>query len=154
MESRYYTPSIEEFHVGFEYECFYKTYSHEWDLEGTLSWKKLTVEDLNTAKYINDKDYRPIYHVSVFNNGQPIPEWNKNIRVKYLDKDDIEELGWDDSDGMYSLVSGGIKYYLLIYESQDKIEIRCSESSVMYGGFYGHIKNKSELKRIMKQVGI
>ena len=64
--NKYYTPSIEEFHVGFE--CEIKIGDH---------WKNI--------KAIEDIEEMLIY-------GIPKPN---NSRVKYLDKDDIESLGWE-----------------------------------------------------------
>lgn len=89
------------------------------------------------------------------------------IRVKYLDKEDIESLGWVFKDkcqwdipftysfsdigiGEVDNVKGGWK---LIYSKYGW----CSIIKDCYGEvshFRGVIKNKSELKKLMVQLGI
>ena len=72
MESKYYTPSIEEFYVGFEYEVNYG--ENDWQKE--CLWAK---PEVVTLPYMN----------------------LENIRVKYLDKEDIESLGFEQ-ESIYS----------------------------------------------------
>ena len=75
-----------------------------------------------------------------------------SIRVKYLDKEDIESLGFV-RDSIYSH-----KYkndYYIEYNSKksihlDTIEIKNNQQTL----FSGYIKNKSELKRLLKQLNI
>lgn len=71
------------------------------------------------------------------------------IRVKYLDKEDIESLGFKfimtSYDGYWEL--GDIT---LGYSYDKRLQIRKGTETI----FLGTIKNKSELKRILKQVGI
>lgn len=136
--NKYYTPTIEEFHVGFEYELL--------TLKG--DWLKSII------------DTQSIFTVLRY--------YSTNTRVKYLDQEDIESLGWNytgrgvdlwfSKEGIFFAVSGGHKFteYKLQYGLHDnrlKIE-------AFFGGesegilFEGIIKNKSELKRLMKQLGI
>lgn len=136
--NKYYTPTIEEFHVGFEYEI---DYGDEWvsetQFDGFLHNKKL-----------------------------------ENIRVKYLDKEDIESLGFESiGSGWYNLkvVPGSLGYFLYVrlqrwgektyikaYRQDpattdfDKCEY-CDKEDLVSGAI---IKNKSELKKLMKQLGI
>ncbi len=70
MENKYYTPCIDEFHVGFEYEFKHSEYA---DME----WKKYTTPQFN----LELEDW-------VF--GTPT-----QFRVKYLDRKDIEDLGFN-----------------------------------------------------------
>ena len=68
MENKYYTPEIEEFYVGFKYERGNKA------TEGnSTKWYK---EKITSAQEI----------VDIF--------CCEEIRVKYLDKEDIESLGF------------------------------------------------------------
>jgi hypothetical protein len=75
-----------------------------------------------------------------------------NIRVKHLDREDIESLGFsivqDETDSQW------FKNDLLNTEigiENNHITIRIAQSFVL---FSGTIKNKSELKRILKQIGV
>ena len=88
---------------------------------------------------------------------------NNEFRVKYLDKEDIESLGWAATD-----------YKDSFYIENDKVdasievdyETHLCDISVREHGyhkmirhkndrnFYGLIKNKSELKKLMKQLSI
>lgn len=129
MENKYYTPSIQEFHVGFEFEYY----------DG------------------EDKEY------IVFNEncGYPleiIKDWiiKERIRVKRLDQEDIEELGWKyDHDNFYDYDI----FQMLVTPNPYNIQI--FNNMAYYNGdkrseriFWGIIKNKSELKKLMVQLGI
>lgn len=122
QDTKYYTPSIEEFHVGFEYEA-----------KDPLT--KFWVE------FIFEKDK----HWWIEAN---------EVRVKHLDQEDIESLGWQSDGTDYPVIFNEDIFYRLIFYNNNKYEIRCSHPSYQFGGFLGTIKNKSELKKIMKQLGI
>lgn len=78
MEDRYYTPTIDEFYEGFEHECLL--------LNNT--WNK---EVFNHDLY-NDYGY---IELSEFIK-------KEKIRVKYLDKEDIESLGFTKFNLIYN----------------------------------------------------
>jgi len=138
QNDKYYTPEIEEFHVGFQYEEL-------WGLEG------INGEWLDSI-YEEDSSVRNLVEI---------------VRVKKLDSEDIESLGWKFKDkcqweipftysfnemgiGEVNDVNGG---WNLIYTKDQW----CSIVQDCYGKtscFRGIIKNKSELRRLMKQLGI
>lgn len=136
---KYYTPEIEEFHVGFEYE-----------------WNNPNEDDEWRESIADSED---IYHIDV--------EMRRNrdllqTRVKHLDREDIESLGWefyhehvvdDECKYLYFKMSDFIDL-IYSYSKQDGIyvEIIDNEYSDNETWFIGKIKNKSELKRIMKMV--
>ena len=166
MEEKYYTPKIEEFHVGFEYESYEMHYSmsDEWD-EGTPMWIKRTVLDINQEQCdVNKPKYKATYHVAINNSYEPNVEWNKNIRVKYLDYKDIESLGWIDV--WAEKKESRILSFVMIQQNGNYFELRydtasskCCTISIRtdlkpYELFIGRINNKSELVKIMKMVGI
>lgn len=161
-QEKYYTPDISEFHVGFEYESYemYYTIVDEWDT-GTLMWVKRTVLDINQEQFTGEgHKFKAIYHVSVNNLYEPNVEWNKNIRVKYLDREDIESLEW------VKIQKKRASHFWDYYEKNGyEISIhkeKPTSISIDNGGdheylntyFDGVIKNKSELKKIMQQIGI
>jgi hypothetical protein len=150
MESKYYTPTIEEFHFGFEYERCDGGYEY---------FKDTFPRAVDISKL---ESYLPYF------------------RVKCLDAKDIESLGFIKRgktwagyiDYKYTeLIDGKVPYYLRatihvpimddmykiilhrILEEGTNIDkaVEQGESELM---FRGRIKNKSELKTIMKQVGI
>lgn len=139
MSDKYYSPEIEEFHVGFEYE-YRKSEHHDFDEVAC----DLEVDPIDKLR----DDIK-----------------NNLIRVKYLDREDIEECGFefveDDSVGdgnqrwydlftkdNYSLSSW---YNIDGYESlSNKVKIMKKDNIL----FDGYLKNKSEFKKILKQVGI
>lgn len=149
MNNQYYTPSLEEFHAGFEYE-----YLHNDPFSGP-AWFPLTLENADLS-YVKDQ----------------IKE--EEIRVCRLCRDGIEALGWTCveetkfSDGSYG--------YLFTYKKGEAIfRMTCSgkEGTIKQGVgaisirvkwehedewknrlFHGTLKNKSELKIIMQQIGI
>jgi hypothetical protein len=85
-------------------------------------------------------------------------EFKEYVRVKRLDQEDIESLGFrDEGDGR--MFSG--KIMMLTEGNGDrtiKQELPYTWKGTNYVDyrtlFSGFIKNKSELKRILKQIGI
>lgn len=152
-EDNYYTPTIEEFHVGFEFEFS--------GLDG--HWKPYPFE-----KQIIFKNKEE----SGINNGLFTLEWVGNIfseskldlsqrlRVKYLDKEDIQSFGWVLKEEItrqqiycFEKTINGDKYTLTLWEEvipQIKIEVH-DYYDIIHSVF---IKNKSELKRLLKQLNI
>ena len=141
MSDKYYIPDISEFHVGFEFE-----YTKD---DGTL----IKSTDFNFSFYNDDTD-------TVTEVEGKIKE--KSIRVKYLDREDIEECGFNETSNEDMADNNG---YLFTKEDKDfitawielrfwtnskRVQIKKIDGIV----FDGIIKNKSEFKRILKQVGI
>jgi len=127
---KYYTPTIDEFHVGFEYEYL--------RLNDTNTGWNTKVCDIDTMKALESiKKY--LKH--------PI------IRVKSLDKDDIEDLGWK-TNIIENIIEFRIELYtLILYTTIDRdrmIVINYSSEPI----FIGIIRNKSELKQLMTQLNI
>lgn len=138
LKSKYYTPSIEEFHIGFELE-YYNDYSDSWVL---LTISKDTYDWDSWGAYSDDETH-------------PFSSQAK-FRVKYLDREDIESLGYarvnfyDDGKGpaSYRYEKDHVRIYLL-FNNMVRIEF---DSGVHI--FEGTIKNKSEFKRLLVQLGI
>ena len=122
-EDKYYTPEIEEFHIGFEYEILQQG-----------DYIKTTF--LTQSEFGFD-DVDDLINIS---------------RVKYLDREDIESLGFEmiESDKFIKDKNKFTKYLLTVH--LDNFQIRTSDSNECL--FCGYFKNKSELKRILKQLGI
>ena len=147
--NKYYVPSFEEFYVGFEYESLIDPR----DPDNDNSWSKDKVRDLDS-----------LYNYCLYNRKDP----DGDYRVKYLDKTDIEELGFEESfdepDEWFWKFKGDINIQLYfddkIRENNQGIGISIYNSK--YGTndwdtglvFIGYIKNKSELKVLLKQLGI
>ncbi len=129
MEDKYYTPEIEEFHIGFEYEI---TTGYEWVK------KPFTHEDFNTFLYQHlDNAVK-----------------QEQVRVKYLDKEDIESLGFTyfDNTAQYMLINNS-RLRIIPYDNPltGRFKIVHYDDAVLFHGF---IKNKSELKVLLKQLNI
>jgi len=154
----YYTPKLEEFHVGFEYEYL----GLPDGLGGDAQW----IKDIFGSVKPDDTEQMDFDTIKAICNS---PEVKNEIRVKYLDNDDIEEL----------LKSIGIKLYFdedknafyhettymiswIIPELEHMIYIGWSVKhnadpmSVPFNPpfFHGIIRNKSELKVLFKQLEI
>ena len=132
--SKYYTPEIEDFHVGFEYEV---NTGDKW------------IPEIQLDGYIHNKKL-------------------ENIRVKYLDKEDVESLGWFytgrstdlwfNKVGLSDSASGAHKFteYKLHFGTHDHV----LKINAYFGNqdegclFEGVIHNKSELRKLMKQLKI
>lgn len=154
--NKYYTPSIEEFCVGFEYETNLPLKFGNSLLPDNV-WHKFTVEvDDFLGELVADVGWN-LEH-------EDIP----NIRVKFLDKEDIESLGWKyvnfipNGDGDYRwydeyelnssilIISDQITIIRTISVAESDLAFYNSENNV----FKGYIKNKSELKKLMSQLKI
>ncbi len=131
MENKYYTPTIEEFHVGFEYEQFcqnpHQDLSQITDASDVNMWAKCRFPDPFTGG-----------DVSV------LFKTKRMLRVKYLDREGILELGWEPHGNNFR--KG--KFNLIWCENKSTMII---ESIPV---FLGEVKNKSELKRLMNQLNI
>lgn len=134
-DKKYYVPELEEFCVGFECERWIESHP-----EGFWS----EVSEPMTHWYLAD----------VLNGTET---WIKSMfRVKYLDHEDIESLGWEFkmTKGPCDLFWIG-DYSLLFWEKgpwSDKYWLEISNNFTSI--FKGECKNKTELKKLMKMLGI
>lgn len=160
METSYYTPDISEFYVGFEFE------SSSLDNH----WNKLPF----TAQKVlgNEKDYFGLYTLSwvekVFNT--PNFPVHLYVRVKHLDRSDIESLGWRYShtvsnaepslykeDWFIYTINVGSYQMSVTFENVVTISswlMDKPDSPTQSTRFRGNIRNKSELKKLMQMIGI
>lgn len=166
---KYYTPEIEEFYVGFEYEelIHYFNYTIQ---ESIQEWKPCIFEfdDLVYGIHISkDKTVtNPSLYLKMFNyeytswQGDKVEPYRTSLRVKYLDKEDIESLGFTITDeelksyGYYlkGFIGNTELWYAFL---KNKNDIYITLKNKHYNGNAKfHIKNKSELKRILKQLQI
>lgn len=136
MESKYYTPDLEEFHIGFEYQ--YKSFSN---------WSNHTLKDF----WLCDNDGCIEDYVLT-------QQTLNSFRVKYLDQQDIESLGWkgNESNTVYFKKDN---YRLVHWITKEGRDISIYEN--YDGGLEeetlirsSKIKNKSELRKLMKQLRI
>lgn len=159
--SKYYRPNKEDFHIGFEYE-----WCHNSAIDSN-DWQKSS---------ITEKD---------FIGGHPFIQELQGFldcRVKYLDRKDIEELGWEYIKTIHSVVDqfrfdgktvddGTVFYFVLSLgeeivsdKEDDKVpyiwvdvmeEVEgISHYTQIYPIFHGIIKNKSELRKVMYQLKV
>lgn len=162
MENKYYTPEIEEFHVGFEYEEFEIVGS---GLEVPNIIIKYSEEYFNEV-HSNDKYFKhrkfirkvcDKQTVSLFSSTSFSEKYtplliDNRIRVKYLDKEDIESFGFEYINNVRDLAKDNIRIRTYIGE-QFEIPTICiyrDENTI----FSGTIKNKTDFKRLLKQLSI
>lgn len=181
VRSAYYTPSIDEFHVGFEYEARldddYKPnkLKKDYRLSPLLclawfpieigTWHKLKIENLD-------------FSVSMLN-AENLGKC-KNIRVKHLDDDDLVSMGGNlkiipcpfkgktntylfnrvaDSDSKILIFDGYSTTYQVQQEPNQWVRIFRIDVGGFSGGehtqqvFWGMLRNKSELNRTLQQLG-
>jgi len=125
----YYTPEIEEFHVGFEYQLLE---------DDTNNWEDYTIEDKHDL----------------------FDALNETTRVKLLDKDDALSLGWKPDQFTkedFALNFEDEEWYMNIFPASSIPGSICLVEIGRDGydtGYFGEVKNKSELKFIMKRLGM
>lgn len=145
----YYVPEIEEFYVGFEYELLESIpdsnggilYSKEKEWQYRILTSEHMCQPLNYEFFIKNKN---------------------KLRVKYLDREDIESLGFKQiTDNCFNLP---LKSFRGRLDQEVRVLLRCTHVLIYLAQgmhdaeekvlFTGDIKNKSELKRLLKQLGI
>lgn len=151
METKYYTPTIEEFHVGFEYEYLGDRFNWMHD-NPTKGWNKESFEHLVG----DDGD-------SMSGEVRSMIESDR-VRVKHLDQEDIESEGWGlkpegcfgQSDDGEELFTFYIKEeYTMLHTSENILRVfKSNQIGQLACLFNGTIKNKSELKQVLKMIGI
>jgi hypothetical protein len=123
-ENKYYVPEISEFHVGFECELKDNDKVHEWfPIMCTMS----TPFDVDSSHY--------------------------SARVKYLDKEDIESLGFKQSE-RDEFWYDHIEDRFWLYKEDNLSDRWIIDDNESEYHFAGTIKNKSELKKLMQQLNI
>jgi len=148
MENKYYTPSIKEFHVGFEFEFSDYVSSPKEPSE----WHKGNFGS-NTAHIFDQESWE--YHLE--------DQINKgHIRVKYLDKEDVESLGFKYEkhytfkkyiDNKYNKTKTLIRIEY-DWNNHSNVLIEFYNQNNFTNGMSFIIKNKSELRILLKQLGI
>lgn len=136
MENKYYTPEIEEFSVGFEYEEYIAGSNTEY-----------------VSKFWSPEDH---FVLNVFENNFQ-EGW---LRVKCLDQKDIESLGFKldpirsyfNYRNSFSSINEPYKLSLDHIYNENKIILRGHKVDYPTKTlFEGIIKNLSELKKLLKQ---
>ena len=125
---KYYVPFLNEFHVGFEYEVLQK---------GKTDPHLLTTFPVETE----DKWYSYTFPDPFLGFRLDKMFETYTIRVKYLDEQDIKDLNLPDN-------------VFVILENVSDVEIYINSMDIEHRHFSGTVKNKSELKRLLKQLGI
>ena len=121
---KYYTPTLEEFHVGFEFQIM--------NIENAR-WGNCIFKDGESAKsFVKDEE----------------------TRVKYLDEQDFIDLGFikSETDSLGYIYFTKSSYTIAYYPPTIFIEIDNEESP--FQKFIGTIKNKSELIKLLTQLGL
>jgi len=149
-KEKYYTPELNEFYVGFECEFFNRMQDKIW------KHQICDVDDVSMAYDANE-------HGS--------DEWDdsmeKTFRVKYLDIDDLKEIGFKHIEGKLLRDVGQLFVFnnnrYFVYLNYTRFSDRCVlkiETSVYENSertLVVHsigIKNKSELLKLMFQLNI
>jgi len=137
---KYYTPTIDDFHVGFE--CEMKNSSDPIYFD----WEHCTFKDDFSNELSEDYCFEYLR--------TDLKE--ENIRVKYLDRDDIESCSFNTEDNgeCYNKTNAFDIYGLYPWEWDKGIQ---NQYKIILNGdtlFLGIIKNKSELKVLLKQLNI
>jgi hypothetical protein len=126
-ENKYYTPEIEEFHVGFEYE----------------EKPKGSIEYAYTPNvWIKE------YHLKhLFTRITP--------RVKHLDREDIESLGCEyfREEYPYAIYKRGFVYVFFREEMPNNVIVSYDIDGYKSQIFNGTVKNKSQLRNLFKMLG-
>lgn len=147
MKEKYYNPSLDEFHVGFEYQLKFPYFGY---MDCKFGIDKISHPELDEF----EDELMKIAHA--------------HTRVKYLDKIDLADLGFNitnEETKTYGYYLQGKLYYndngspreldLWYSHLKDREHIYLSlKSNHFNGNCKVYLKNKSELKRLLKQMNI
>ena len=144
--NKYYTPEIEEFHVGFEFELLTDIVKYDKQWRFKVKDKDWTARTFTKSDFSRGKGWETYEDLN--------ESW---IRVKCFDKEDIESLGWKcigELEYEFYSTPRYATWKLKIYI--DKLSITFYHPDDSKGGlwFFGTIKNKSEFKQVLKMLGI
>jgi len=144
--SEYYTPDVEEFHIGFECEVSITT-SHG-QHENKISWCPIVIGGKDRYSLLVEAEFHAKLKIDL----------NK-FRVKYLDKEDIESLGFEyiPDDDVFKRISDHTIHssFIKFGNESHQLIIDNGESYDTYDcWFNGTIKNISELKVLLNQLNI
>lgn len=141
--NEYYTPNIKEFYVGFEFEVFTEDLWYG-NKTGNYSWKKHVYSE---AVYKTNNPW-------VVEELLPVFIRDKKVRVKFLDKFDIESLGLEYHLCDHQSVRGSSRWCVSHHKESKTLYIEYIINGVVKSKLENiYCKNKSELKKIMEQVG-
>jgi hypothetical protein len=125
MEAKYYTPTREEFHIGFEYQ--YLPNSMVYEEDGIWEGKGEGLDFLFK---------------------------HNKVQVKYLDREDIESLGFEKSVVMIKSFIHPTEFIgIQLWQGEVVIYTKFGMFDREEQVFKGTIKNKSELKKVLKMIG-
>lgn len=139
MEIEYYKPDLEEFHVGFEFEYLANGIWNQGD------WDNKSIDHPELKEFGEDEIMKTAHAI---------------CRVKYLNSDDIFKYGFSEkSNKVFTKPAIGEMGYWIDVELDFRwgwsditiLGLRGNEDDVI---FKGAIKNKSELKRLLKQLNV
>ncbi len=135
-ENKYYTPEIEEFHLGFKYEVF-DPINNKWETQ--------TIDD-----FYGGYDGETTLSEIEYSLREDTAQKDKRVlvRVQYLSKEDIEAEGFVKDSGDYDFIKG--EFQIELFGGKVNIS-REYGASVL---FFGTIKNRSELKKILKMIEV
>jgi hypothetical protein len=144
MEKTYYTPEIEDLVIGLKVEYYYKsnTKDSKWE------WKEaiLKESDIDSARV-------------AFSARNKRADGFGAIRVKHLDREDIEGEGWDfdqeTKDGQFFYFGQWDDWALILGGRNGSSQrVHIYRMNHEQEGFCGTVLNLSEFRKLMKQLGI
>jgi len=156
MENKYYIPTIEELLKHIIDEKFIYTHLNPSSNDGNMVEIRFESDTVNSIHFfieVNDVDGN-IYSINT-----------ELYRIKYLDQEDIESLElkytgkathiWFEKEGSFNMGSWTSYKIRLHYGLRDqRMFIVALDSGDEYTIFQGIVKNKSELKQVLKMIGV
>lgn len=138
----YYTPTLDEFHSGFE--CEIRT-DVDWQ-RCTLGYRKTTVAQLKGM--IQATAGSTISTISLDEESRM-----SNLRVKYLDAEDIERLGFHRTNTIGDKTYFNANGHDIALDLSDPLPCLTIINEGR-NSFYGKVRNINEFKRLLQQLEI
>lgn len=132
MESnkKYYVPNIEDIFIGYECEYFNPYSNPQWE-----------------ERIIDFEDFSLVFEDDILD-----PEWFKaNYRTKYLDKDDIDNVGFEQLVSQKHIYENG-HVFISCYEDYILSIHKCNKHGEEETLFEGYCPSINELRKILKLI--
>lgn len=129
MDNKYYIPENKELYIGY------------------TAYVNSTDDYLNNTKP-KEKTNLTLNHIVSIYNGY------LDIETKYLDKEDIESLGWVKLFSHEYIIKNKLVKYTLVLHEENKVSISYFDYDVEEKLFYGNIKSINELIKVMEFLNI
>ena len=155
-DKKYYVSTLFEFHIGFEFE--YLSIEDKWEKVDLSKWLSPSKDKFVKINIENPNQCSESDLLRNINWWDICIKRNNLIRVKYLDREDIENLGWvfntENKNFELKTAKKSLRLQWFDNNAYNWLMIVSIHKETNNTLFDGAIKNKSELIKLMEKLNI